>query len=180
MQFISRIREISSFSINRESCGSHYISGGIGWAEVGNGQSIVYADNLINGTLIPVSSGVQTAALQFVNLMVIIRMKRGSVAAQRNPDKPKGNKERIVNASVENVGNNTRAGPEQRAFPFALIVQIIPVEYEIHLVGNTDIPPASVESHHSVFHSRSCDRATRKGRREVKKYLCLRESLASL
>ena len=89
---------------------SHYTSGGIGWPEVGNGQSIVYADNLINGTLIPVSSGVQTAALQFVNLMVIIRMKRGSLAARRNPDKPKGNKERIVNASVENAANNTRAG----------------------------------------------------------------------
>lgn len=152
---LSRIREISSFSINRESCGSHYISGGIGWPEVGNGQSIVYADNLINGTLIPVSSSVQTAALQFVNLMVIIRMKRGSVAAQRNPDKPKGNKERIVNASVENVANNTRAGPEQRAFPFALIVQIIPVEYEIHLVGNTDIPDHAESPQFSIH-----DRAT--------------------
>ncbi|XP_060830995.1 uncharacterized protein LOC132915228 isoform X2 [Bombus pascuorum] len=39
---------VSSFSINRESRGSHYISGEIGWPEVGNGQSIVYADNLIN------------------------------------------------------------------------------------------------------------------------------------
>lgn len=102
---------VSSFSINREPRGPRIIHpAGIGWPEIGNGQSIVYADNLINGTLIPVSSGVQTAALQFVNLMVIIRMKRGSLAARRNPDKPKGNKERIVNASVENAANNTRAG----------------------------------------------------------------------
>lgn len=108
------------------------------------------------------SSGVQTAALQFVNLMVIIRMKRGSVAAQRNPDKPKGNKERIVNASVENVANNTRAGREQRAFPFALIVQIIPVEYEIHLVGNTDIPNHGAESLQFSIHDRATVQRGRK------------------
>lgn len=80
-------------------------------------------------------------------------MKRGSLAAQRNPDKPKGNKERIVNASVENVANNTRAGTAT-SFSIRVNRSNNTVEYEIHLVGNADT------CRESRFHSRSRDRAT--------------------